>query len=152
MSSVRFILLLGLLCGISISPASAQINMPDVVNDTPLSETELLTVFKGQTHRGSYNFKRRDIDTFAFEETTYENGDIRHIQGERKDTGDWSVIDNQICYRYDADNLLPACFEIYQRGNCYYHFQKTVNGLTYEKFTARSVIKGDNPDCAPHVS
>ena len=59
--------------------AAAQTNMPDVTTDTPLSEAELILTFEGQTHRGSYNFKRRNINTFAFEETTAEDGSIRHI-------------------------------------------------------------------------
>jgi len=149
---MRICLCAGILC-LSAAGAQAQnINMPDPEFDNPLSETELSAVFEGQTHRGSYNFKRKDIDTFSFEETTKTDGNIRHVQGGRVDTGDWNIQDSQICYRYDAEGLLPACFEIYQRGNCYYHYQKTVDGVALESFTARSVIKGDHPDCAPQIS
>ena len=147
---VRFIMIS--LCFSGFAAQAQTTNMPEPDHDTPLSNSELSAVFDGQTHRGSYNFRRKDIDTFAFEETTKSGGDIRHVQGGRVDTGDWSLTGNRICYRYDAEGLLPACFEIYQRGNCYYHYQKTINGVALESFTARSVIKGDHPDCAPQIS
>jgi len=149
----RFIFITGLAGGLLSAPiATAQTGFPDIETDSPLSETELLSTFKGQTHRGSYNFKRRDIRTFAFEETTAKDGSIRHIQGDRIDTGEWFVEKSEICYHYDADDLNPACFEIYQRGNCYYHYQKSLRGIARSGFTARSVIKGEEPDCAPRIS
>lgn len=134
------------------SAAAAQLDTPDITEDVPLSETELTNVFKGQTHRGSYSFIRREMTTFSFEESTLADGSISHTQGTRIDTGKWSIKDTQICYLYDADDLNPACFEIYQRGNCYYHYQKSVRGTDREGFTARSVIKGEEPDCAPRMS
>ena len=128
------------------------INLPDPARDTPLSEAELIAVFHGRTHKGSYNFKRKNIDTFAFEETTDTDVTIHHQQGKRIDTGRWKINDTYICYAYDDQSLRPACFEIYQRGNCYYHYQKMVFSQSIEGFTARSVIKGDTPDCEPHIS
>jgi len=153
MNSLRFIFI-GSFAGYILIPlaAIAQINTPDPTSDVPLSESELTTVFKGQTHRGSYNFIRRNIKSFSFEETTSTDGSIRHVQGKRIDTGEWFVEESEICYHYDADDLNPACFEIYQRGNCYYHYQKSVRGIDREGFTARSVIKGEEPDCAPRIS
>jgi len=132
--------------------AIAQMNTPDPASDTPLSESELIAVFNGQTHSGSYNFIRRNIKTFSFEERTAKDGSIHHVQGDRIDTGQWSIKNTQICYHYDAEDLNPACFEIYQRGNCYHHYQKSVRSKDYERFTARSVIKGEEPDCAPRMS
>ena len=153
MRKIRFILK-AIISGWLFLPiiASAQVDLPDVTSDTPLSETELLSTFNGQTHRGSYNFQRKNIRTFAFEETTSNDGSIRHVQGDRIDTGEWFVEETEICYQYDAEDLNPACFEIYQRGNCYYHYQKSVRGIARNGFTARTVIKGEEPDCAPHIS
>jgi len=153
MRKIRFILATTMTAWL-FSPlmASAQLDLPDVTSDTPLSETELILTFNGQTHRGSYNFQRRNIRTFSFEETTSKDGSIRHIQGRRIDTGEWFVEESEICYHYDADDLNPACFEIYQRGNCYYHYQKSVRGIARSGFTARTVIKGEEPDCAPRIS
>jgi len=153
MRVIRFIfkaVVIGLV--FSASSAAAQMNFPDIETDTPLSEAELFSTFEGQTHRGSYYFQRQNIRTFSFEETTAKDGSIRHVQGSRIDTGEWFIEATEICYHYDADDLNPACFEIYQRGNCYYHYQKSVRGIARSRFTARSVIKGEEPDCAPRIS
>ena len=138
--------------------AQAQLNLPDPLTDVPLSETELIAVFEGQTHRGTYSFKRTNFKTFGFEETTDGQGNIKHIQDGHIDTGFYNIVDDQICYNYDQNERSnisrsnPICFNIYQRGNCYYHYQRSVNYEPVNGFTARSVIKGDNPDCAPQIS
>jgi len=122
---------------------------PDVEHSEPISEAELRAAFTGQTHVGSYNFLNRDITTFAFAETTTEDGKIRHIQQGILDTGKWEIKENIICYDYDDTDLLQACFRMYLRGNCYYHYQVSVEGFPKFGFTARSVIKGQRPDCEP---
>lgn len=124
---------------------------PDVSEAIPLSEAELLSVFSGQTHQGTYSFLNRDISTFAFEETTRADGSVRHIQEDQVDTGSWTVTGNIICYDYDDPDLLQACFQIYARGNCYYHYQVSLLGRTQFGFTARSVIAGDTPNCEPSL-
>ena len=122
---------------------------PDVEHDTPLSEAELRAAFTGQTHRGSYNFLNRDITTFAFIETTARDGSIRHLQQGKVDTGRWEITDDVICYDYDDTQLRRACFQMYVRGNCYYHYQVSVEGYPKFGFTARSVIAGETPNCEP---
>lgn len=126
-------------------------HLPDVTVDTPLTGEELETVFRGKTHRGSYTFLNRDITTFAFTETTAADGSIRHVQQDRVDTGTWSVTGNVICYDYDDQQLLQACFNIYARGNCYYHYQVSTLGRAKFGFTARSVIEGETPSCEPSL-
>lgn len=153
MHCLRFIGLTALIFTLlPLATAFGQLDFPDITTEAPLSESELFATFEGQTHRGSYHFKRRDIETFSFEETTGSDNSIRHIQGGRVDTGEWFIEDIEICYHYDAEDLNPACFEIYQRGNCYYHYQKSARGIARSGFTARSVIKGEEPDCAPRIS
>lgn len=138
--------------------ATAQVNMPDPASDIPLSETELTAVFKGQTHRGTYSFKRTNFKSFGFEETTRRDGRVKHVQDGHTDTGTYTIKGNKLCFSYDQNersefsNFNPICFNIYQRGNCYYHYQRSVNGKAVRGFTARSVIKGDNPDCALQIS
>lgn len=122
---------------------------PDVEHDKPLSEAELRAAFTGQKHAGSYNFLNRDISSFAFEETTQRNGGIRHVQQGQVDTGKWKIIKNVICYDYDDPQLRQACFRMYLRGNCYYHYQVSVEGTPKSGFTARSVIAGETPNCEP---
>ena len=122
---------------------------PDVEYDEPISEAKLRAAFTGKKHKGSYNFLNRDITTFAFEETTYSDGRIRHVQEGKVDTGQWKITDNVICYDYDDPELLQACFRMYIRGNCYYHYQVSVQGYPKFGFSARSVIDGETPNCEP---
>jgi hypothetical protein len=145
-----------LLClfGLSAGEAAAQSGAyyPDVTQDTPLSEAELTDVFTGQTHRGTYNFMRREIPTFAFTETTRENGRAHHVQGERVDDGDWAIYGNRICFTYDTLDFQGSCFHIFQVGNCYYHYSLRADENGRGRFTARSVIKGERPNCEPSFS
>ena len=138
--------------------AHAQVNMPDPEVDVPLTETELRAVFKGQTHRGTYSFKRPSFRSYGFEETTKADGGVEHSQDGHTDTGRYEIKDSLICFSYDPNErdefaqFNPICFNIYQRGNCYYHYQRSVQSRSVRGFTARSVIKGDTPDCAPQIS
>lgn len=145
------ILLLALLLPAQALAMGPDENFPDVLEDTPLTGEELLKVFSGQTHNGTYSFLNRDITTFAFTETTRADGSVRHVQQEQVDTGRWTVTGNVICYDYDDPDLLQACFNIYARGNCYYHYQVSVLGRTQFGFTARSIIAGDTPNCEPSL-
>ena len=155
---MRFKRLIFILGFIFAASAQAQVNMPDPESDIPLSEKELLAVFEGQTHRGTYGFKRVNFKSFGFEETTKSNGDVKHVQDGYTDTGRYEIKGDLICFSYDSNDrsefaqFNPICFNIYQRGNCYYHYQRSVQNRTVRGFTARSVIKGDNPDCAPQIS
>ncbi|MEM7729900.1 MAG: hypothetical protein AAF311_11600 [Pseudomonadota bacterium] len=127
--------------------------LPDPSRETPLSGQELMDAFSGMTHRGTYNFKRPNIDTFAFVETTSADGTTRHVHGDKVDTGTWRVMANVICFNYDNwdGGTHRACFNIFQRGNCYYHFGLR-SGLGAGSFTARSVHAGEIPECEPPMS
>lgn len=156
----RLIFGLGLLGAVCLTgqPAQSQVNMPDPEYDAALSEAELTTAFKGQTHRGTYNFKRVNFRTFGFEETTQNDGGVKHVQDGHTDTGRYTIKDELLCFTYDPNErgefarYNPICFNIYRRGNCYYHYQRSVNNRPVSGFTARSVIKGESPDCAPQIS
>lgn len=126
--------------------------LPDVENELPLDAEALKELFSGQTHRGSYNFERPNMDGFHFEEWTSESGEVLHRMGQRLDKGVWEITDNQICYSYDSTDLLAACFSFYQKGNCIYHYQETVGGIIAPRFTAVSVIKGEVPNCEAPLS
>ena len=124
---------------------------PDVEYEDPISEAQLRAAFTGKKHLGSYNFLSRDITSYAFEETTGSDGSIRHVQQGHVDTGQWEIKDNVICYDYDDPGLLQACFHMYVRGNCYYHYQVSVQGYPRSGFSARSVIAGETPNCEPSL-
>lgn len=147
------------LCVLFAGPAAAQDGapfeanpdgdyLPDPRRDLPLDEAELRAAFTDKTHIGSYNFRRRDIDTFAFEETTTSDGRTVHTHGDKTDRGTWRVLSNVICFEYvDWDGpggIHRACFNIFQKGNCYYHYAIRGGG-----FTARSFHEGEQPVCEP---
>ena len=127
--------------------------LPDPSQELPLNEAELIAAFSDKTHRGTYNFRRPNIDTFSFEETTSSDGRTRHVHGDKVDTGTWRVMANVICFRYeDWDGGTPNfCFNIYQRGNCYYHYG-LASGFGRGSFTARTVHAGEAPECEPPMS
>ena len=145
----RAITILALLLPVQAMAIGPDEPYPDVEHDTSLTTEELTTVFKGQKHLGTYNFLQKDITSFAFEETTRADGTIRHVQQGKVDTGKWHISNNVICYDYDDPSLLQACFKIYARGNCYYHYQVSTEGFARYGFTARSVIAGETPSCEP---
>ena len=156
MQFLRLIFILSLFSG---AAAQAQVSLPDIENDAPLTEESLISAFKGQTHRGTYSFKRQNFRSFGFEETTKKDGTLEHVQDNHKETGTYEIKDDLICYTYDENErgefaqLNPICFNIYQRGNCYYHYSRSIrNNTVTNRFSARSVIKGESPDCAPHIS
>lgn len=126
--------------------------LPEPGYDEPMTETEVRESFSGQTHRGSYNFQQKDFEGIHFEEWTSESGEVLHRMGDRLDKGVWTQKGEQICYEYESEDLLPACFSFYRRGNCIYHYQETVGGNYSPGFTAVSVIKGEVPSCEPPIS
>jgi len=148
------------LAAICALPAYAQLDdkyyLPDIETAQNLNSDGLQSVFSGKTHLGTYSFLRGDINTYAFAETTFADGRIRHVQKTREkeiiDAGDWDIYDDKICYDYDDARLRQACFKIYVVGNCYYHYQVSVQGVPASGFTARSVIKGERPDCEPAIA
>lgn len=125
--------------------------LPDIEFETPLEEAQLYEVFQGKTHRGTYNFLAREFKTYAFEEETAKDGSIVHIQEHQVDTGQWTITGNVICYDYDDPAISTGCFKIYSRGNCYYHYNVSNNGRPAFGFSARSVIKGERPNCEPNL-
>jgi len=124
--------------------------LPDTSQELPLSERDLRAAFSDKTHRGTYNFKRPEIDSFAFVETTKSDGTTRHVHGDKIDTGTWRVMANVICFHYINwdGGTHDACFNVYQKGNCYYHYGLNM-GLGGGSFTARSVHSGEIPECEP---
>lgn len=141
-----------------IAPAaSADMGFPDIDAEDPLTREQVQAAFSGQTHRGTYQFRQKHIDSFAFTETTFADGRVRHVQksskqGERVDTGNWEMEGERICFDYDTPGLRRACFKIYQRGNCFYHYQVSVQGQRVRGFTARTYIKGETPNCEPSLA
>lgn len=123
---------------------------PDTTQQAPLNEAELIAAFSDKTHLGSYNFNRPNIETFSFEERTTSDGRTIHAQGDRIDRGTWRVKANVICFHYyEWQPGVDHCFNIYKRGNCFYHYGLSFYWRGGGQFTARTVHKGEAPDCEP---
>lgn len=124
--------------------------LPNPSQELPLNEDQLRAAFSDKTHRGTYNFKRPNIDSFAFVETTKSDGTTRHTHGDKVDVGTWKVMANVICFHYTNwdGGTHDACFNVFQKGNCYYHYGLN-SGFGGGSFTARSVHAGEVPECEP---
>ena len=151
----RFCFIFAIVLSLSFIAGAQDHNFPDVETDAPLSEAELINAFKGQTHQGTYSFVRRNFSSFGFSEETRADGTTYHLQQDRLDTGTWDISGERLCFNYDDSAhgnfsaYNPICFNIYQRGNCYYHYQVSLRGVAQYGFTARSVIDGERPNCEP---
>lgn len=153
LSAVTLCLFPLIVSGYFLDTANAQENyLPDPGHDAPMSEAEVRESFSGQTHRGSYNFRIKNFDGLHFEEWTSQSGEVLHRMGGRLDKGVWEQKGEQICFDYESEDLLEACFSFYRRGNCIYHHQETVGRKYSPGFTAVTVIKGEEPSCEPPMS
>jgi len=112
-----------------------------------LNAEQLRSAFSGVTHRGQYRFLREAVDTFAFTETTREDGTLTHRQGRETLSGIWDIRGDQICYTYDRIWTYPVCFNIYKSGTCYYHRQRSADGFPRDGVTARTTPSTQEPDC-----
>jgi len=144
-----FLIAVALMSPFAASAFGPEETYPDVEHSTPLNNTQLTAAFKGQTHLGSYNFLYKNITTYAFKETTFGDGSLKHTQQGKSDSGNWDITDNTICYDYDEPDILQACFKIYLQGNCYYHYVISTEGVPRFGFTARTVIAGETANCEP---
>ena len=121
----------------------------NVIPDTAkkLDAEGLHSAFSGVAHRGQYRFLRKTTGTFAFTETTHEDGSLLHVQGSEAIKGTWDVQEDQICYMYDRIWTYPVCFNIYKSGTCYYHLLRSSDGVPQYVVTARSTPTTQEPDC-----
>lgn len=151
----RFVILAAVIVAGHCPAAWAQMAWPDAqyrAENPPLTTEELKAVYHGQTHSGVYEISRRSVATFAYEETTFADGRVLHLHGDKTDHGTWRIKGGRICFTYEDPELVPACFEVYKLGNCYYNYQKTARGYPYEGWTGWSVIKGEDPTCVNIVA
>lgn len=126
------------------------------INNNPLTAEALTIAFKDQIHNGAYEFNRKGIPGKRFVEATAADGSLVHIQGLRVDTGHWVITErsgqDHICYEYLTDPEFGSCFNIYPVGNCFYHYPLRDTGRESAYWTARTVIKGERPDCELQIS
>jgi len=66
-----------------VSGAAQDEYLPDRENESPMNAQEVAALFKGQIHRGSYNFTMMNFAGFHFEEATSADGTVTHKMGNR---------------------------------------------------------------------
>lgn len=117
---------------------------------------DLVAAYKGVTHDGAYNFSRDGEPRRFYIETTGEDGRTSYRENGLQETGDWFIKQDALCFTYDASSMSGGCFRVYNVGNCYYYYSDTIvlrsDELDQDYWTARSVKKGEAPNCEPGLS
>ena len=125
-------------------------------NANRLVGEELRNAFKGQTHNGAYNFTEKGQPTRFYEEAHKNDGRISYTENGRNDPGTWLIMKDTLCYLYDAADMPGGCFRVYRVENCYYFYSdkniEIQDELDRDYWTARSVIKGEQPQCEASIS
>ena len=142
-----------------LTPASvlAQSQKTDIrPNANRLMGEQLDSAFKGQTHSGAYNFTEKGQPTRFYEESHKVDGRISYSENGRNDPGTWLIIKDAMCYLYDAADMPGGCFRVYRVENCYYFYSdqniERQDELDRDYWTARSVVKGEQPQCEASIS
>ena len=137
--------------------AHAQSQKTDIrPNANRLMGDKLRTSFKGKTHSGAYNFTEEGQPTRFYEEIHGSDGRISYTENGRKDPGTWLIMKNMMCYLYDAGDMPGGCFRVYRVANCYYFYSdrdaEREDELDRDYWIARSVVKGEQPQCEVSIS
>ncbi len=139
------------------SIAMAQSQKTDIrPNANRVIGDDLRAAFKGNTHSGAYNFTEKGQPTRFYEEFHGENGRVNYKEGKLAEPGAWLIYKDTLCYIYDTSDMPGGCFRVYSVANCYYFYSDRLiereNELDRDYWTARSVIKGEQPKCEAAVS
>lgn len=137
--------------------AQAQSQKTDIrPNANRLLGDDLRASFKGKTHSGAYNFTEKGEPTRFYEEAHSADGRINYSENGRKDPGTWLILKDTLCYLYDAADMPGGCFRVYRVENCYYFYSdqniERRDELDRDYWTARSVHKGEQPQCEASIS
>ncbi len=139
------------------SVSAAQSQKTDIRPDANrLMGESLRTAFSGRTHSGAYNFTEKGQPTRFYEESHGVDGRISYSENGRKDPGTWLIMKDTLCYLYDASDMPGGCFRVYRVENCYYFYSDRMierqDELDRDYWTARSVHKGEQPQCEASIS
>lgn len=117
---------------------------------------ELLKAIEGQTHDGSYNFDIQGLASQFYEETHHADSRLTYRESGQVYKGAWIIDNDSLCFFYDDPGINGGCYRVYRIRNCYYFYNKFRPYVPDEPdrpyWTARSVIKGDVPECEAAVS
>jgi len=146
---------------LALMPAigNAQSQKTDIrPNANRLIGETLRATFMGQTHSGAYNFTEKGEPTRFYEEIHGKDGRVIYseVGVTQGDPGAWLLLKDTVCYLYDNAEMPGGCFRVYRVQNCFYFYSDTLiereDELDRDYWTARSVIKGDQPKCEAAIS
>ena len=116
----------------------------------------LLAEFMGTTHEGAYNFTPEGEPGRYYIEEHHEDSRTTYTEGDITTDGIWMIMRNQLCFQYRSNQMAGGCFRVYKVGNCFYYYQDSIpensGEINRDYWTARSVKKGEAPNCDPVVT
>lgn len=153
MTIIRALSILAILSGL-ILPAevTAQSQTLDIRDKAErLKGDALLEAFMGKTFDGAYNFTDDGKPRRFFTETHHEDSRANYTEDGQKTEGIWTIMQNNICYRYKSSNMSGGCFRVYKISNCFYFYDERIEERPREigenYWTARSTRQGETADC-----
>ena len=120
-------------------------DVPGVSKDVPLEGDALEALFNDRLHRGYYDYLRKPDGEYSFSEMMNADGTTLHERDGVKSAGRWRAMSNVVCFTYD--DLGGGCFNLYQRGNCYYAYS-----VSTRDFVAVTVMDDEKPNCEPPIA
>jgi len=117
---------------------------------------DLKAAFTGQTHSGAYNFTPKGEPTRFYEERHDKDGRVAYSEGDGIEAGIWRVFEDTLCFLYENNTMTGGCFRVYRVKNCYYYYSDNLieheDELDRDYWTARSTLKGEQPNCEAALS
>ena len=120
--------------------AQEDLSKININNFQRLSNNQLIKTFSDTKTFGYYNKDLYGLD-ITFEQVNYENGDSEHVNSLYKETGEWKINKNKICYKITKSTVrvpekMFTCVLVYkglQEGRYYLY----LSGLgVYAKITS----------------
>lgn len=153
MLPIRTCTILALSMGLTLpASAMAQSQTLDIRDQAErLKGDALLAAFLGKTFDGAYNFTDDGKPRRFFTESHLEDSRTLYSEDGVKTEGVWTIMQNNICYRYKSSNMSGGCFRVYKISNCFYFYDQRIEERPREigenYWTARSTRQGETADC-----
>ncbi len=119
--------------------------LPDPNQEAALDGDALTALFTDRTHRGYYQYADWDTSEPAFTEVMKADGTTVHTRDGQATEGTWRTLGNVVCFDYAE--LSGGCFNMYEKGNCYFAFSALSDTLV-----AITVLDGESADCEPSIA
>lgn len=145
----RLALILGFILPVTAMAQSQTLDIRDKAER--LKGDALLEAFMGKTFDGAYNFTDQGKPRRFFTETHFDDSRAVYTEDGKDTKGIWTIMQNNICYRYKSSNMSGGCFRVYKISNCFYFYDQRIEERPREigenYWTARSTRQGETADC-----